>query len=76
MCKEKKEEEDLPIFNIASIQRLEDYIKSTQKTIYSDQKQYRQNKHQQNKNHQKTKMERKTIALIFQAANKRNLENG
>ena len=43
-----------------TIQRLEDYIKKTQrKTDYSHQKQYRQHKHQQNKNHQKTKMGRK-----------------
>ena len=46
---------------VALIQRLEDYIKKTQrKTDYADQKQYQQHKHQHNKNNQKTKMGRKT----------------
>ena len=49
------------------------FKKAQRKTGYSDQKQYRQNKHQQNKNNQKTKIERKTTVWIFQETNKKNV---
>ena len=65
MCQEKKEEEDLPAFKIASMHWYNDKKstkkKAQRKTDYSDQKQYRQHKHRQNKNNQKTKIGRKTI---------------
>ena len=51
MCQEKKEEEESAAYKIAPIQRFQDYIEKMQeKSDYSDQKQYRQNKHQLNKN--------------------------
>ena len=47
--------------------------KTYRKTNFSDEKQYRKNKHQKDKNNQKTKMWRKKIVKIFLVINKRNL---
>ena len=58
---------------VASMQRLEDCLKTQRETDNSDKKQFRQHKHQQNKNKRKTKIRRKTIVWTFQATNERNL---